>query len=160
MLEAAAVRWYFLVLGAILLALTIWNGYLVLTRRDPSTRTVAVKAVVGGAAWSWTALFIGIHPSSDIVHELLAPSVCLSFGLLLLLFPELLGPRFAMIKRGLAFCFIGFALLTLLSWPFPNLDSPTIALIWLAVVVLVCVVAKMVALKTVQRLQPSAEEEA
>jgi hypothetical protein len=62
-----------------------------------------------------------------------------------------------MAKRGLAFIFIGSGLLMFLSWPFPDFGYyPAALLIWLAVVVLVFVVAKIVASK---RVQPSAEED-
>jgi peptidoglycan/LPS O-acetylase OafA/YrhL len=143
-----------------MLALTIWNLYVVLTRRDPSTRTAAVKSIVMGTAWTWSALIILIHPPPAVLNNLLGPSVSLSFGLLLLLFPEVLGPRFALAKRGLAFIFLGSGLLMFLSWPIPDFGYyPAALLIWLAVVVLVCVVAKMVASKRGRRLQPGLEED-
>jgi hypothetical protein len=111
-----AERVYFLVFGAILLALTIWNFYVVLTQRDPSARTAAVKSVVAGIPWACAALLFVVQPPPDIFNKLLGPSVCLGLGLLLLLFPESLGPRVAMIKRGLGFFFIGEGVLVFLPW--------------------------------------------
>jgi CDP-diglyceride synthetase len=152
-----AVRWYFLVFGAIVLALTLWNGYRALTQRDPSKRTAAVKFTVVGVPWTCSALILVLQPPSAVLNKLFGPSVGLSWGLLLLLFPEWLGPRFAMVaKRGLAFIFIGSGLLIFLTWPFPDFDYSDAQLIWPAVVVLVCAVAKVVASR---RVQPSTEDE-
>ena len=101
------------------------------------------------------------HPTPpEILQHILGPSVSLWLGLQLLWFPELLGPRFPLVKRGLAYFFIGSGLLMLLSWPFPDFDYVHAQLLWPAVVVLICVVAKMVVSMRLQRLRPGAEEEA
>ena len=156
MLEGAlgtAVRWFFLVSGVIMLALTIWSAYLAITRRDTSRRSAAGKSAVVGALWACGALAIAIQPPSEILDQILGPSLFLALGLQLLWFPEILGPRFPIAKRGLAFFFIGNGPLFLLPLLVPAVYIVNATLIWEVLVVLVCVVLALVASNRVQRLR-------